>query len=511
MSDDGLRGFMRGVNKSGDLNTRNMGKQKAAAKPASVARNLQDQSLRGYLQKLEQTGEMLRINKEVDPAANLAAIEWKIYDQLGKGSYFTNIKGHPGWEACSQIFTDRKKWALGLSLTEDEFLGGILRRIAKPIDPVLEDNANAPCQETVKIGDEASLYDIPVVTISEDDGGPFIPGGMAIMKDPETGIRNISIHRQQIFDKHHTGFLMLPRQARTIHDKYKDRGENVPVAVVIGAHPAIFFGSAFTTTYGVDELSVSGALLGDPVRLVKCKTIDVEVPADAELVLEGEILMGELRDEGPFGEVPGTYAEADQTEVFRLKAITHRRSPIYYALHCGMPVTDTQATTGMGIEVATWDHLSKVEGGMNILDVRCHTASGLMMIVIKLRPRINGQAKTALLAALSGPYLHPKLAVAVDEDIDANDLRQVIWSMTTRVHAEKDVTLIHNTRTFALDKISPVAEDGNQFERMGTKWLIDATMPAPTHPEERSQFKRAMPKNFESVDIEDFLPEEMFK
>ena len=174
-------------------------------------------------------------------------------------------------------------------------------------------------------------------------------------------------------------------------------------------------------------------------------------------------------------------------------------------------MTDTQATTGIGIEVATWDHLSKVEGGMNILDVRCHTASGLMMIVIKLRPRIEGQAKTALMAALSGPYLHPKLAVAVDEDIDANDLRQVIWSMTTRVHAERDVTLIPNTRTFALDKVSPVEPGGNQFERMGTKWMVDATMPAPTHPEEREQFQRAMPKNFDSVDIEDFLPEELFK
>ena len=511
MSDDGLRGFMRDVSKSGDLDARDMKKKGSDPKSSAAARNLQDQSLRGYLQKLEGAGEMVRVDKEVDVATNLAAIGWKTYDQMGKGTYFSNIKGHPGWDACTQVFADRKKWAMGLSLTEDEFLGGILRKIGKPIEPVVEDNPNAPCQEVVKIGDEASLYDIPVATISERDGGPFIPGGMSIMKDPETGIRNISIHRQQIFDKHHTGFLMLPRQARTIHDKYKDRGENVPVAVVVGAHPAIFFGSAFTTTFGVDELSISGALLGDPVRLVKCKTIDVEVPADAELVLEGEILMGEMRDEGPFGEVPGTYAEADQTEVFRVKAITHRRDPIYYALHCGMPVTDTQATTGIGIEVATWDHLSKVEGGMNILDVRCHTASGLMMIVIKLRPRINGQAKTALMAALSGPYLHPKLAVAVDEDIDANDLRQVIWSMTTRVHAEKDVSFIHNTRTFALDKISPVAEDGGQFERMGTKWLIDATMPAPTHPQEREQFQRAMPKNFDSVDIEDFLPEELFK
>jgi UbiD family decarboxylase len=509
MGDDGLRGFMRDVNKTGDLDKRDMNKD--GAKKSAPSRNPQDQGLRAYLEKLEKTGEMVRVTKEVDPATNLSAIEWKTYDQHGKATIFDNVKGHPDWQVCSQIFTDRKKWSLGVNLTEDEFLEGMLRKVAKPIEPVMQEAEGAPCKEVIKIGDEASLYDIPVVSISEDDGGPFIPAGMAIMKDPETGIRNISIHRQQVFDAQTTGFLMLPRQARRINEKYAARKENMPVAVVIGAHPAIFFGSAFTTTYGVDELSVSGGILGEPVRMVKCETIDIEVPADAEVILEGEIIPGELRHEGPFGEVPGTYAEADDCDVFHLKAITHRRNPIYYALHCGAPITCTQATTGIGIELATWDHLSKVEGGMDILDIRCHAAAGLMMIVIKLRPKISGQAKTALLAALSGPYLHPKLAIAVDEDIDANDLRQVMWSMTTRVNAADDVTMIPNTRTFALDKVSPVPEGGHQFERMGTKWLIDATMPAVSRMDQRVRFARAMPKNFDSVDLEDFLPEDMFK
>jgi 2,5-furandicarboxylate decarboxylase 1 len=509
MGDDGLRGFMRDVNKTGDLDKRDM--NDGGAKKSAPTRNPQDQGIRSYLEKLEKTGEMVRVTKEVDPATNLSAIEWKTYDQHGKATIFDNVKGHPDWQVCSQILTDRKKWAMGVNLTEDEFLEGMLRKVAKPIEPVMQESEGAPCKEVIKIGDEASLFDIPVVSISEDDGGPFIPAGMAIMKDPETGIRNISIHRQQVFDAQTTGFLMLPRQARRISDKYADRNEAMPVAVVIGAHPAIFFGSAFTTTYGVDELSVSGGILGEAIRMVKCETIDVEVPADAEIILEGEVIPGELRHEGPFGEVPGTYAEADQCDVFHLKAITHRRNPVYYALHCGAPITCTQATTGIGIEIATWDHLSKVEGGMDILDIRCHAAAGLMMIVVKLRPKISGQAKTALLAALSGPYLHPKLAIAVDEDIDASDLRQVMWSMTTRVNAADDVTMIPNTRTFALDKVSPVPEGGHQFERMGTKWLIDATMPAVSRMDQRERFARAMPKNFDSVDLEDFLPEDMFK
>lgn len=475
-----------------------------------ASRNLGDQSMRSYLERLEEKGEILRIDKEVDPATNLAAIEWKAYDELGKGTLFTNIKGHPGWRACSQVLADRGKWSLALNMEEDALLSRMSGKLRTIIEPVMTESAAAPCKEVIKLGDEASLLDIPVVTQSEDDGGPFIPAGMAIVKDPDTGIRNMSIHRMQVFDAKNAGFIMLPRQARKIYDKYVARGENMPVAIAIGAHPAIIFGSAFTTTFGVDELAVAGGLLGDAVRLVKAETVDVEVPADAEIILEGQILANQTHAEGPYGEVPGTYCEAGESEIFRLKAITHRHNPIYYALHCGAPTTDTQATTGLGIEIATWEHLDKVEGGLDLIDVRCHPAGGMMMLVIKMRPRIEGQAKTALMAALSGPYLHPKLVIAVDEDIDASDLRQVMWSMTTRVHAEKDISLINNTRTFALDKISPIAEGGGPFERLGTKWLIDATMPALTHPDQRTRFKRAMPKNFDSVELEDFLPPEMF-
>jgi len=505
---DGLRGFIGGMGRSGEVQTRDLSKRKGAKKrPAAAARNMRDQSLRGYLSRLERAGEILRITKEVDPAENMGALQWKAYDEKGKATYFENIKGHPGWEACSQIFTDRRKWALGLNLTEDELLSAMSKKLQKPIEAEVESNPNAPCKEIVLKGDDASLLDLPVVTQSEHDGGPFIAAGMAILKDPDTGIRNMSIHRMQVYDAHHSGFILLPRQARRIHEKYVAEGKPTPVAVVIGAHPAIFFGSAFTTTFGVDELAVAGGLLGEPVRLVKAETVDIEVPADAEIILEGEILLGEKRFEGPYGEVPGTYAEAEDAEIFRVTAITHRKNPVYYSLHSGVPTTCAQATTGFGIEIATMEHLSKVEGGMDIHDARVIPAGGLMLLVIKMTPKVEGQAKTALMAALSGPYLHPKLAIAVDDDIDASDLRQIMWSMTTRVHAEKDIVMINNTRTFALDKISPVAEGGNQFERVGTKWLIDATKPAISHPEIRANFDRAMPKNFDEVDIANFLPD----
>ncbi len=465
-----------------------------------------DQSLRTFLKNLEQQGELIRFSKEVDPLVNMAAVEWKAYNALGKSSLFTNIRGHESWQACSQILADRRKWSIGLGVDEERLLETVSDRLRRPIDTVDVARATAPVKEEILIGADADLGDIPAMITSEKDGGRFLASGMAIVKDPETGIRNMSIHRQQIMGRDRTGFLMLHRQARRIYDLCCARGTAMPVAMVFGVHPAIFFGSAYTTRFGVDELALAGGVLGEAVRMVACETIDVEVPAEAELVIEGEVLPNRLEPEGPFGEVPGTYAQQGHAEVFMVKAITRRRDPVFYAIHCGFPVTDTQQTTALGIEIATREHLRNVEGGLDLRDVRCVTAAGLMMLVLKLRPRVEGQAKTALMAALSGPYLHPKIAVAVDEDIDAADLRQIMWSMTTRVHAEKDVTLIPNTRVFPLDNVSPIVEGQDSLHRIGTKWMIDATMPAPTQSEARMRFERAIPKNFESVDLADFLP-----
>jgi len=465
-----------------------------------------DQSYRTFLQNLEQQGELVRFNKEVDPAQNMAAIEWKTYNELGKASLFTNLKGHDGWQAASEILADRKKWAIGLGVEEDDILDEISNRLKNTIKTVDVDSSAAPVQEVVFEGDDVNILHVPSMMTSEEDGGRYFASGMAIVKDPKTGIRNMSIHRQMVLNERETGFIMVPRQAKRIYDMYAAEGRGMPVAMVYGAHPAIFYGSGFTTTYGKDELEIAGSLLGEGVRMVKCKTVDIEVPAEAEMVLEGEILFDRMVPEGPFGEIPGTYAEATHANVFRINCMTRRKDPIFYAVHCGYPTTDTQGTMALGIEIATKEQLKNVEGGLDLLDVRCHPSAGMMMVVLKIRPRVEGQAKTALMAALSGAYLHPKLAVAVDDDIDANDLRQVMWSMTTRVHAERDIVMIPNTRVFALDNISPVVPGQNSFHRIGTKWMIDATKPAVTQGEARDQFERAMPRNFDSVDLDEFLP-----
>ena len=466
-----------------------------------------DQSIRGYLANLEQQGELVRFQKKVDPLENLTAIGWKTYDRLGKASLFDNLTGFPGWQVCNQIITDRRKWGIGLGVEEGEVIETFNQRVKEPIEPVMVNKTEAPVKELIYQGDEVNLAKLPAAWTSELDPGPFIASGMAIIKDPDTGIRNMSIHRQQIMGKNRTGYLICPRQALRIYQKYQERNQPMPVAMVIGAHPAIYFSSSYTAPYGVDELTIAGALMGEPVRLVKCETIDIEVPAEAEIILEGQIPPDALTPEGPFGEGSGGYAMEGFTQYLDVNAVTRRKQPIFYAMQCGAPMTDTQALVSTAIDMLLWDHLKNVEGGLDLIDLRCLGIAGMMAVIIKLQPRVEGQAKTALLATLSGPQLHPKLAIAVDEDIDASDIRQIFWSMTTRVHAERDVIKIPNTRTWSLDNVSDIVPGQSAMHRIGTKTLIDATKPAITDPDARTSFARAMPKNFNNVDLSDFLPD----
>ena len=267
-----------------------------------------DQSFRTMLANLEQQGELIRFDKEVDPLTNMAAVQWRAFNELGKANLFTNIVGHEGWQACSQIITDRRKWSIGLGIEENMMLSEIGARLRQNIEPITVDAGSAPVKEVTITGSDVDLFDIPSAFTPEFDGGRYFASGIVVIKDPETGIRNVSVHRQQVTAKNKTGFVMLPRQTLRIYDKYRARGEAMPVAIFFGCHPAIFLAASYTTQFGHDELSLAGGLMGEAVRMVPCETVDLEVPAEAELVLEGEVPPGVLEPEGPYGEVTGTYA-----------------------------------------------------------------------------------------------------------------------------------------------------------------------------------------------------------
>ena len=437
---------------------------------------MSDQSLRGHLALLEAAGRLERITQGVDVDENVSALSWQAYVERRRACLFTDVSGFPGWQVASQLAMDRDMWATALGVPIDEVMPTLAARLTRPIAPVLVENA--PVQEVVDIGEDVDLMRLPAMWTSERDPGRYIASGMGIIKNPDSGVRNMSVHRAQVFDRNSTGYYMLPRQAMRIHQMYERHGRPMQAALVIGGHPLLMFAAAFVAPFGVDELAVAGGLLGEPVRLVKCRTIDLEVPADAEIVLEGEIFPGDVADEGPFGEVTGTYSKRGTVPVFRVKAVTRRRAPIFYAMSCGMAPSDAHAITCAVVEAKLWDHLRAVDGGLlDIRDIRCPGGMSPLMVAVRMQPHRAGQVASALLAAASSPYLHPKFLVGIDADVDAGDAWAVLRALAGRLDPVRGVTRIDRTRVFTLDNASPLDPGQSPMNRVGSKVLFDTTLP----------------------------------
>ncbi|HXQ51012.1 MAG TPA: UbiD family decarboxylase [Stellaceae bacterium] len=467
---------------------------------------MRDQSIRGHIANLEQQGELIRFTAEIDPDETMSAVAHKTFAELGKSCLFENLKGHPNWRAVAQIVANRRKWAIALGVGEGAVMTTLAERMAEPVPTTEVPREDAPCKDIVMLGDAVDLRRIPAMWTSEKDPGRYIAAGMCFIKDPETGIRNVSFHRAQIVGPDRTAFLICPRQAHKIFQMYGARGQPMEVAMVVGAHPLINFAAGFVAPYGMDEMTIAGALLGEPVRMVKCETIDMEVPADAELVIEGHIFPGERTEEGPFGEVTGTYAQEGSTPLFRVTAVTHRKDPIFYAMQCGLAPSEAHSLICTTVEMKLIEHLRGIDAGeLELLDVRCIGAMSPMMVVVQVRQRHPGQARAALIAALSSPYLHPKFAVAVDEDIDPSDVGQVMWAIATRTHAARDVERVDATRVFTLDNASPIEPGMSAMYRVGTKMAIDATRPVAASAEERRCFDRALPPGYAEIDLDRYL------
>jgi 2,5-furandicarboxylate decarboxylase 1 len=439
---------------------------------------MRDQSLRTHLANLEQQGELVRFDAEIDPDENMAAVAHRTFAELGKACLFDKVKGHSAWRVAAQLVADRRKWGVALGVPEAEVVATLIERIAARVPAVDVPRQDAPVKEVVLLGDEVDLTKLPAMWTSEKDPGRYIAAGMCFIKDPDTGIRNVSFHRAQIVGPDRTGFLICPRQALKIFEMYGRRNRPMEVAMVVGAHPLIAFAAGFVADYGTDEMSIAGALLGDPVRMVKCETIDMEVPAEAELVIEGEIFPGERTPEGPFGEVTGTYAQEGSTPLFRVKAVTHRKDPIFHAMQCGLAPSEAHALIGTTVEMKLWEHLRGIDAEeLELLDVRCIGAMSPLFVVLQVRQKTAGQGKHAALAALSSPYLHPKFAIAVDDDINPSDVNEVMWALATRLDAGADLARINAARVFTLDNASPIEPGMSPMYRVGTKMVLDATRP----------------------------------
>ena len=464
-----------------------------------MALNTHPKDMRTWIEELEEAGELIRIDKPVDPLTQMGSL---LYQSREKAIFFENLPHN--WRSLGQAPANVRHAAIAFGTRLETMVPLIAERMGKCIPPVMVEDG--PVKEVKFKKNEFDLTHLPVHVAGQRDGGPVIGSGLVVTKDPDTGQRNVSFHRLQIKGPNKSGILLYPRHTWKNYVKYQAKNEPMPVAIFIGHYPLYYAAAATTAAYGLDEFEIAGGYLGEPVRLVKCETVDLEVPADAELVLEGHIPPNYREEEGPFSEFQDYYVTGTgKNPIVEYQCMTRRHDAIFKNLQNGSEMEGC-VFHKVPMSAAIFRRLKDVGGGPNLHNVM--VLPGIFGLVIQMTPRAYGEAKNLLLAALSSEYQHPKVVMAVDADVDIFNPAELMWALSTRVDPQKDVTIISGTHNHAMDaSLAELGAPGTPlWQRFGSKMLIDATIPPPADADARAMFERIRPRN-PQLRLEDFAAE----
>jgi UbiD family decarboxylase len=409
-----------------------------------------------------------------------------------------NLRGEPSsFPLLSNVFATRSRCALALGMDpQDERLALSLeyaRREEKLIPPAVIPSRGAPVKKVIKRGEEADLYEMPIVRHHAMDPAPYIDM-TPVMKDPEGGFYNVAFLRNMVKGPRRLGLHMSPRHNWQIHRKNEEKGRPTPVAIVVSHHPAFYLGALNVSPFGVDDYSRIGAIMGEALRLTASETWGEEflVPADAEMVIEGHVLPHVKEIEGPFGEFTGYYGPQRLRNVIEVTAITHRNDAVFQHIFTGH--RDTWVLGGIPKEGSLFN---LIRGVVPTAKAVHFPISGCCRFncYISIDKKVDGETKQAALAALGGCDF-VKHVVVVDADINIYNEEEVMWAVSTRVQADQDVDIIKNVKGNTLD---PSQTDNI----MTAKMIIDATRPIQRPFEARVEVpKMAMAK----TQLEDFIP-----
>jgi len=454
--------------------------------------------MRTWIDQLQQLGELVCINDEVE----IGDIGAFCYHSRERALLFENIKGYGRWKALAQAPASMRHMALALGVSGDQLIQHVASCVGKSLLG-LKEVYDAPCKERVFKGNSINLTSMPVHKHNEQDGGLYIGAGLAIVKDPETGIQNLAFHRMMLKGEGKTGFRMAPRHTWRVYKKYAEQGMPMPTAVVIGHHPALYLAAAITGSPDMCELELAGSLMGRPLEVVKAETTDLMVPAYSEMVIEGRVMPGITEEEGPFGEYTGCYsAGKSQSQVFEVDVITMRNDAIYKICQSGT-CSEAAIYHWLPISVVLYNRMIGVGGGIQVHNIRA--LPGSMCYVTQVTPSYEGHAKTALLAALSSENDMPKFIIAVDKDIDIYDLEDVFWALSTRVDPSKDIIVLPNVRIHHYDPmLIKYSKDYQEVKwplmSVGCKMAIDATSPV-VDTSKRKRFEKVLPASLKNESI----------
>lgn len=444
--------------------------------------------LREFLAVLKETNKLKVIDAEVEKDWEIAAVTRRVFQKFDPvqrpALLFNNVKGYSVPVAIGVLGASREIYALALQVEEGQILDKWLQAKQCPVEPELVDDG--PCQESISVGEKVNLFELPIpVWTRGHDPGPYITAGCVISKDPETGVRNVGTYRLQLKGPDKMGLFIAPGHHMLPHiAKNEKEGRPTPVAVALGPEPAVSLCSVASLPPGVDELTIAGGLSNRPVKLVKCKTIDLEVPATAEIVIEGEVLPEIREAEGPFGEYTGYVGPVGNNFLVRVNCVTNRSNPIYQAFFSEMPPSESSCIRGIGHEASLYQHL-KLNLGLPVTDVHLKEGGGSgAYLVIAMRKDNATQPKQAVLGAWSYNPELAKIAVVVDEDIDPRNPFAVDWALSFRMRPYEDVFIENNLTAVILDP-SVAAPGIPQHEKnkiLSSKMGMDATMKHPYPP-----------------------------
>jgi UbiD family decarboxylase len=437
---------------------------------AGRADNVDTQSLRGFLKMVETDypDQLLRISKAVDLRLEMTSVVFEL-ERAGKNPVV--IFERPGGfniSVVTNVAANRRLLAACLGVEQSQLPTAFRERCQKYIPCELV--SEAPWNEVVIEDDEVDLYKLPIPLQFSVDGAPYITAGQISARDPVTGVDTTGFHRLMLKGKNRLGVsLHSRRRMYEFHRRAEERGQALPAVITIGTHPLHYMGSmVYAYPPNVRKFEIIGGLFGEPYRLARSGIDDLEIPAGAEIVIEGEILAGLHEPEGPFGEFTGYASYRSTQNVFVAKRIRMRADAMYQSVTSGMS-KDHILVSCVTREGEILNALRR-----NIPNVRNvhvpHTTCGAFVAFISIKKTADGEPQMAIMAAL-GTELYTKYVIVVDDDVDIFDLNDVMWAVATRVRAEKDIFFIPGAKAAILDPTS----DPQNFTV--TKMGIDATRP----------------------------------
>jgi 4-hydroxy-3-polyprenylbenzoate decarboxylase len=456
--------------------------------------------LRDFLAKLESQGELKRITTEIDPHLEMTEICDRVLKAGGPAILFENPKGH-NIPVLGNLFGTPRRVAMGMgqeSVSALREVGELLAALKEPEPPkglkdawdkfpVLKQVLNmapkvvssAPCQEIVWEGKDVDLGRLPIQTCWPGDAGPLITWGLTVTRGPHKVRQNLGIYRQQVIapDKiimrwlAHRGGALDFRDFCLAHP-----GQPYPVAVALGADPATILGAVTPVPDSLSEYQFSGLLRGAKTEIISCLSHDLQVPASAEIVLEGFIHAGETALEGPFGDHTGYYNEQETFPVFTIERITMRRNPIFHSTYTGKP-PDEPAILGVALNEVFVPLLRKQFPEITDFYLPPEGCS-YRMAVVSMKKQYAGHAKRVMFGIWSflRQFMYTKFIIVTDDDVNIRDWKEVIWAVTTRVDPARDTLIVENTPIDYLDFASPVSGLGGKMGLDATnKWPGETT------------------------------------